>query len=77
LRCIKEAVFLLCSNAWQELAGTTVGYAMYEHQVELPRDSFMEAAQREMIAFELREREFSKELKKDRAEELHMPALKN
>lgn len=54
-----------------------MGYAMYEHQVELPRDSFMEAAQREMIAFELREREFSKELKKDRAEELHMPALKN
>lgn len=50
---------------------------MVEHQVELPRDSFMEAAQREMIAFELREREFSRKLKKDRAEELHMPALKN
>ena len=50
---------------------------MYEHQVELPRDRFMEAAQKEMIAFELKEREFSKRLKKDRAEELHMPALKN
>ncbi len=52
------------------------GYLMYKHQVE-PRDSFMEAAQKEMIAFELKEREFSKELKKDRAEELHMPVLKN
>jgi hypothetical protein len=50
---------------------------MQEQQVELPRGSFMEAAQREMIAFELREREFRKRLKTDRAEELHMPALKN
>lgn len=50
---------------------------MHGHQVEPPRDSFMEAAQKEMIAFELREREFSKKLKKDRAEELQMPALKN
>lgn len=50
---------------------------MHGHQVETPRGSFMEAAQKEMIAFELREREFSKKLKKDRAEELHMPDLKN
>jgi hypothetical protein len=50
---------------------------MHGHLVEPPRDNFMEAAQKEMIAFELWEREFSKKLKKDRAEELHMPALKN
>jgi hypothetical protein len=50
---------------------------MHGHQVEPPRNSFMEAAQKEMIAFELREREFSKKLKKDRAEELRMPDLKN
>jgi hypothetical protein len=50
---------------------------MHGHQVEPPRDSFMEAAQKEMIAFELWEREFRKKLKKDRAEELHMPVLQN
>jgi hypothetical protein len=50
---------------------------MHERQVEPPRDSFMEAAQKEMIAFELREREFSKSLKKDRAEQLAIPALKS
>ena len=42
---------------------------------ETPRDSFMEAAQREMLAFERREREFSKREKQERAEQLHMPAL--
>ena len=50
---------------------------MYEHQVEAPFESFMEAVQKEMIAFELKEREFTKKLKKDRAEELRIPALKN
>lgn len=40
-------------------------------------ESFLEAARREMIAFELKEREFSKKLKRDRADELHMPALNN
>jgi len=44
---------------------------------EKPRDSFMEAAQREMIAFERREREFRKREKQERAEELDLPALKN
>jgi hypothetical protein len=39
------------------------------------RDSFMEAAQQEMIAFERREREFKRE-KQERAEQLDMPALK-
>jgi hypothetical protein len=58
-------------------ARMTMGCAMYEHRVEQPRERFMEAAQKEMIAFELKEREFSRSLKKDRAEELHMPALKN
>jgi hypothetical protein len=49
---------------------------MYEQQVEPPRDSFMDAAQKEMIAFELKEREFRKRLKKERAEELQMPDFK-
>jgi hypothetical protein len=44
--------------------------------VETPRDSFMEAAQREMLAFERREREFRKQVKRERAEELDMPELK-
>ena len=57
--------------------GQETGCLMHERQVEPPRDSFMEAAQKEMIAFELREREFSKSLKKDRAEELAIPALKS
>ena len=46
---------------------------MYEQQVEQPWESFMDAAQREMIAFELKEREFRKELKKHRAEQLNLP----
>jgi hypothetical protein len=46
---------------------------MYKQQVELPpRDSFMQAAEREMIAFELKEREFRKKLKAERAEELRL-----
>jgi len=49
---------------------------MTEQLVVTPRDSFMEAAQREMIAFERREREFRKREKKERAEELDLPALK-
>jgi hypothetical protein len=44
--------------------------------VETPRDRFMEAAQREMFAFERREREFRKQVKQERAEELDMPELK-
>jgi len=44
--------------------------------VETPRDSFMDAAKKEMLAFERREREFRKQEKRERAEELRMPALK-
>lgn len=44
--------------------------------VETPRDRFLEAAEKELIACELREREFSKKLRRERAEELHIPALK-
>ena len=44
--------------------------------VETPRDSFMEAAQKELIAFERKEREFRKREKQERAEQLQMPALK-
>lgn len=44
---------------------------------EKPRDGFMEAAQREMIAFERKEREFRMREKQERAKELEMPALTN
>ena len=49
---------------------------MTERLVETPRDSFMEAAQREMLAFERKEREFRKREKRERAEELHLPVLR-
>jgi hypothetical protein len=49
---------------------------MTEQFIETPRDSFMEAAHREMIEFERKEREFRKRDKQERAEQLGMPALK-
>jgi hypothetical protein len=49
---------------------------MTGHLVETLRDSFMEAAQKELIAFERKEREFRKREKQERAEQLQMPALK-
>ena len=42
-----------------------------------PRDRFLEAAQKELIAFERREREFTKRQKKERAAELQFPAFEN
>lgn len=44
--------------------------------IETARESFMEAAQREMIAFERQEREFRKRERQERAEQLDMPSLK-
>jgi hypothetical protein len=44
--------------------------------VETPRDSFMEAAEKELIAFERKEREFRRKEKQGRAEQLQMLALK-
>jgi hypothetical protein len=41
-----------------------------------PRDRFLEAAQKELAAFEQREREFSKKERKERAAELRIPAEK-
>jgi len=41
-----------------------------------PREPFMDAAEREMIAFERKEREFRRQLKLERAAELHLPILK-
>jgi hypothetical protein len=41
-----------------------------------PRDRFLEAAQKELLAFERREREFSKKEKEERAAELRIAALK-
>ena len=42
---------------------------------ETPHESFMEAAQRELLAFERKEREFRKREKQERAEELDIPGL--
>ena len=44
--------------------------------VEKPRERFMEAAQREMVDFERKERELIRQHKEERAAELRMPALK-
>ena len=41
-----------------------------------PRDRFLEAAQKELAAFEQREREFSRNERKERAAELRLPADK-
>jgi hypothetical protein len=41
--------------------------------VVTPRDRFLEAAQKELIAFERREREFRRKEKKERAEQLQLP----
>jgi hypothetical protein len=43
--------------------------------IQTPRESFLEAAQREMMAFERKEREFRRQEKQERAEQLDMPAL--
>jgi hypothetical protein len=40
-----------------------------------PRDRFLEAAQKELIAFERREREFTERQKKERAAELQLPVV--
>jgi hypothetical protein len=46
---------------------------MTEQLAETPRDNFMEAAQKELIAFERKEREFRKREKQERAEQLKLP----
>lgn len=38
-----------------------------------PRDRFLDAAQKELMEFERREREFSKKEKQERAAELQIP----
>ena len=40
---------------------------------ETSRDRFLEAAQKEMIAFERKEREFRREAKRERASLLRLP----
>ena len=40
-----------------------------------PRDRFLRAAQKELLEFERREREFSKREKRERAEELQIPVF--
>jgi hypothetical protein len=41
-----------------------------------PRDRFLQAAQKELVAFEQRERAFSKRERQERAAELQIPADK-
>ena len=41
-----------------------------------PRDRFLQAAEKELIAFELREREFRKKEQRERAAELAMPLIR-
>ena len=41
-----------------------------------PRDRFFKAAKKELAAFEKREREFRKRVRKERAEELRLPVDK-
>ena len=41
-----------------------------------PRDRFLQAAQEELVAFEQREREFSRKERQERAAELQIPAGK-
>jgi hypothetical protein len=43
--------------------------------VESPRDDFMLVAEKELIAFERRERELRKQERNERAEQLKLPAL--
>jgi hypothetical protein len=40
---------------------------------ETPRESFLEAAQKELVAFERKEREFRRKAKQERAAELRLP----
>jgi hypothetical protein len=42
-----------------------------------PRDRLLNAAEKEVVAFERREREFRKKEQRERAAELPMPAIKD
>jgi hypothetical protein len=55
--------------------GAIVGCVMTGHTqlAVTPRDRFLEAAQKELIAFERREREFSKKERQERAAQLQIP----
>jgi hypothetical protein len=52
---------------------------MTEHTqlANTPRERFLEAAQKEMIDFERKEREFRKKAKQERAAELRLPLRKS
>jgi hypothetical protein len=60
-------------------AGAIYGGVMTGHtQLAItPRDRFLEAALKELAAFEQREREFSRKEWQERASELQIPAQKN
>jgi hypothetical protein len=48
---------------------------MTERLVESQRDDFMLVAEKELMAFERRERELRKQERKERAQQLKLPAL--
>jgi hypothetical protein len=58
-----------------EVTGKSEGCVMTGHTqlAVTPRDRFLEAALKELIAFERREREFTKRQKKEQAAELQLP----
>jgi hypothetical protein len=62
-----------------EMSGASVGMVMTGHTqlVITPRDRFLEAAQKELIAFERREKEFAKRDRAERAAKLQIPGLRD
>lgn len=61
------------------LGGLINGASMTGHTwlVITPRERFLEAAQKELAAFERRESEFRKEVRKERAAQLNLPAVQH
>ena len=61
------------------LGGLINGASMTGHTrlVITPRERFLEAAQKELAAFERRENEFRKEVRKERAAQLNLPAVQH
>jgi hypothetical protein len=52
---------------------------MTEHNqsVQTSRERFLEAAQKELASFERKESEFRKQVRKERAAQLNLPAVKH
>ena len=56
-------------------SGKLRGRIMAERLVESPRDDFMSVAEKELIAFERRERELRRQERKERPKQLKLPVL--